>query len=91
MYLGLESVSVRLSIVLSERISVSGRIHRISYYYSPNIITVKFIYFEKATKFTKIFTLLLTTVHTVKSKVKILQNVVAFSEFMNFKNVTKGL
>ena len=32
---------------------------------------VKFIYSEKATKFRKIFTLLLTTVHRVKSKVKI--------------------
>ena len=41
MYLGLESVSVRLRRVLSERISVSGRIHRISYYYSPHIIIVK--------------------------------------------------
>ena len=45
---------------------------------------LKFIYSEKATKFCKIFTLLLTTVHTVKSKVKILQNFVAFSEYMNF-------
>ena len=35
---------------------------------------VKFIYFEKATKFWEIFPLLLTTVHTVKSKVKISQN-----------------
>ena len=32
----------------------------------------KFIYSEKATKFCKISTLLLTTVHTVKSKVEIL-------------------
>ena len=45
----------------------------------------KFIYSEKATKFCEIFTLLLTTVHTVKSKVKISQNFVAFSEYMNFK------
>jgi hypothetical protein len=41
---------------------------------------VKFIYSEKATKFGKIFTLLLTTLHTIKSKVKISQNFVAFSE-----------
>ena len=41
----------------------------------------KFIYYEKATKFCEIFTLLLTTIHTVKSKVKILQNFVAFSEY----------
>ena len=47
-------------------------------------IEVKFIYSEKATKFCEIFTLLLTTVQTVKSKVKILQNFVAFSEYMNF-------
>ena len=45
---------------------------------------LKIIYSEKATKFCKIFTLLLTTVHTVKSKVKISQNFVAFSEYMNF-------
>ena len=47
--------------------------------------TVKFIYSEKATTFFKIFPLLLTTVHTVKSKGKILQNFVAFSEYKNFK------
>ena len=46
---------------------------------------VKFIYSEKATKVCEIFTLLLTTVHTVQSKVKISQNFVAFSEYMNFK------
>ena len=45
---------------------------------------VKFIYFEKATKFCEIFTLHLTTVYTVKSKVKISQNFVVFSEYMNF-------
>ena len=46
---------------------------------------VKFIYSEKATKFCEIFPLLLTTVHTVKCKGKILQNFVAFSEYMKFK------
>ena len=46
---------------------------------------VKFIYLEKATKFCKIFTLLLTYVVPVKSKVEIAQNFVAFSEYMNFK------
>ena len=45
---------------------------------------VKFIYSEKATKFCEIFPLLLTAVHTVKSKGKISQNCVAFSEYMNF-------
>ena len=43
------------------------------------------MYSEKATKFCKIFTLLLSYVVPVKSKVKISQNVVAFSECMNFK------
>jgi hypothetical protein len=46
---------------------------------------VKFIYSEKSTKFCEIFLLLLTTVHTVKSKEKISQNCVAFSEYMTFK------
>ena len=47
---------------------------------------VKFIYSKKATKFYKIFTLLLTGDTYDKSKVKILQNFVAFSEYMNFTN-----
>ena len=47
-------------------------------------LLLKFIYSEKATKFCEIFPLLLTTVHTVKSKGKISQNFVAFSEYMNF-------
>ena len=46
---------------------------------------IKFIlvctYSQKATKFCEIFTILLTTVHTVKSKGKILQNFMAFSEY----------
>ena len=45
---------------------------------------VKFIYSVKATKFFEIFTLLLTVCTVVKSKVKISQNFVAFSEYMNF-------
>ena len=53
------------------------------------IILLKFIYSEKATKFCKIFTLLLSSVAPVKSKVKILQNFEAFSEYMNFKNGEK--
>ena len=43
---------------------------------------LKVIYSEKATKFYKISTLLLTRVHTVKSKVKLSQNFAAFSEYM---------
>jgi hypothetical protein len=45
---------------------------------------LKFIYSEKATKFYEIFPF---PVHTVKSKGKISQSFVAFSEYMNF-NVT---
>ena len=39
---------------------------------------------QKATKFCKISTLLLTVSTAVKCKVEILQNFVAFSEYMNF-------
>ena len=45
---------------------------------------LKFIYSKKATKFCEIFTLLLSYVVPVKSKVKISQNFVAFSEYMKF-------
>ena len=50
------------------------------------------MYSEKTTKFCEIIPLLLTTVHTVKSKGKISQNFVAFSEYMNFKtaNLTES-
>ena len=44
------------------------------------------MYSEKAKKFCEIFTLPLSYVVPVKSKVKISQNFVAFSEYMNFKN-----
>ena len=56
------------------------------YYDSKRIFfLVKFVYSEKATKFCEISTLLLSTVHTDKSKVEISQNFVAFSEYTNFK------
>ena len=45
---------------------------------------VKFIYSEKATKFCDISTVDLSYVVPVKSTVKILQNFVAFSEYMKF-------
>ena len=48
------------------------------------LFLLKFIYSEKATKCCEIFTLLLTTVHIVKSWLKISQNFVAFSEYMIF-------
>jgi hypothetical protein len=58
-------------------------------------VKIKFIYSEKATKFCKIFPLLLTSVHTVKSKGKISKNYVVFSEYMNFNmkhiSFSKGL
>ena len=47
---------------------------------------VKFIYSEKATKFSKIFTLLFSVCTVDKSKVKISQNFVALSECTNFKH-----
>ena len=56
----------------------------ISKHYSQRLNSLKFIYYEKATKFCKIFTLLLTGITQDKSKVKISQNIVAFSEYMNF-------
>ena len=49
------------------------------------IFFLKFIYSEKATKFCKIFPLLLSYVEPVKSKGTISQNFVAFSEYINFK------
>ena len=47
-------------------------------------IKSSYMYSEKATKFCEISPLLLSTVHTDKSKGEILQNFVAFSEYMNF-------
>ena len=47
----------------------------------------KFIYSEKATKFCEIFTLLLTGTTQDQSKVKISQNFVAFSEYMNLNDL----
>ena len=45
---------------------------------------LKFIYSEKVTKFCEIFPFLLTVCTVVKSKRKISQNFVTFSEYMNF-------
>ena len=50
---------------------------------------LKFIYSERATKFCAIFTLLLSYVVTVKSKVKISKKFVAFSEYMNFNPISR--
>ena len=64
------------------------------YFLSSLCMTVrmlKFIYFEKATKFCEISTLLLTGTTLDKSKAKISQNFVAFSEYINFKAPLKYL
>ena len=45
---------------------------------------IKFIYLEKATKFCKISTVDLTGTTWHKPSVEILQNFVAFSEYMNY-------
>ena len=50
-------------------------------------LELKLMYSEKATKFWEIFTFLLSNVLRVKSKVKISQNFVAFSEYMNFNKI----
>ena len=47
---------------------------------------IKFMYSEKATKFCEIFPLLSSYVVGVKSRVKISQKNLAFSEYMIFKN-----
>ena len=47
-------------------------------------LKLKFMYSEKVAKFYEIFTLLLSHVVPVKSKVKISQNFVAFSQYKNF-------
>ena len=49
-----------------------------------NGLTVKFIHSEMATKFCEISILLLDGTTQDKSKVEILQNFVAFPEYMNF-------
>ena len=49
-----------------------------------SIVVEFFKYSEKATRFCKISTLDLTVLRTVKSKMEISQNFVAFSEYMNF-------
>ena len=53
--------------------------------YKCFLLLLKFIYSEKAAKFCEIFPLILTACTVVKIKGKILQNFVAFSEYMNFK------
>ena len=56
---------------------------------AQNFHKLKFIYYEKATKFCEISTVDLSYVVTVKSTVEISQNFVAFSEYMNFITSSK--
>ena len=58
------------------------------YRISQNQTVLKFICSEKATKFCKIFPLLLIVCTVAKSKGKISQNFVAFSEYINFTKLT---
>ena len=51
-----------------------------------NCSKLKFIYSEKAIKCCEISILLLSYVVPIKSKVEILQNFVAFSEYINFNS-----
>ena len=53
-------------------------------YCDGKCLHVKFIYSEKATKFCKIFILLLTGTTYDKIKVKISHDFGVFSEYMNF-------
>ena len=55
----------------------------LNFWLGIQIKVVKFVYFEKAIKFCEISTLLLSTVHSNKSKEEISQNFVAFSKYMN--------
>ena len=50
--------------------------------FKPGVTTIKFIYSEKATKFCEISTVDLSYVVPVKSTVEILQNFVAFLEYI---------
>ena len=51
-------------------------------------VRLKFIYSEKATKFCEISILLLSVCTVNQSKVEILQNFVAFSEYTNFTSIS---
>ena len=53
--------------------------------------SLKFIYSEKATNFWEVSTVDLSYVVKIKSMVKISQNFVAFSEYMNFNQLFKVL
>ena len=54
-----------------------------------NKFRIMFMYSKKTTKFCKIFNWLFSNVVPVKSKVKISQNFMTFSEYMNFTFLSK--
>ena len=56
----------------------------------PKYLILNFIYSEKATKFCEISAVDLSYVVMVKSTVEILQNFVAFSEYMNFNKFSSA-
>ena len=60
--------------------------HILPMFYKKKSFWQRFTCKEKGTKFSKIFTLFLSYVMSVKSKVKISQNFVTFPEYINFKN-----
>ena len=68
----------------TEVINVNRPFFREKQDFEHSCLFLKFIYSGKATKFWETFILLLSYVVPVKSKVKISQNFVAFSKYMNF-------
>ena len=58
-------------------------------FYILLLVLNKVLIFWEGHKILRNIHLLLTTVHTVKSKVKISQNFVAFSEYMNFITINE--
>ena len=68
----------------TKNLELLDKIYKKHWRLSYSILFLKFIHSEKTTKFCEIFTLLLFYVVPVKIKMKISQNLVAFSEYMNF-------
>ena len=72
-----------LPLVFSDELKWKPRVVMINLI-ATKLSTLKLVYSEKATLFCEISTLLLSIIHTDKSKVEILQSFMAFSEYMNF-------
>ena len=73
-----------LEVTLKHGVGGGRGVTFISFKILKELMLVKFIYSEKATKFCKISTLLLSVCTVDKSKVEISQNFLAFSEYTNF-------